>query len=57
VEAKALVALALIFAIQRCDPAPLLLMSWIKPSTYRQAVANLIHRQATVQTIQQTPVH
>eukprot|EP00980_Cylindrotheca_fusiformis_P008943 scaffold1909_cov130-Cylindrotheca_fusiformis.AAC.10 len=46
---KALVALALIFAIQRCDPAPFYIFDELDQaldSTYRQAVANLIARQA-----------
>ena len=46
---KALVALALIFAIQRCDPAPFYIFDELDQaldSTYRQAVANLIHNQA-----------
>ncbi|CAJ1934816.1 unnamed protein product [Cylindrotheca closterium] len=47
---KALVALALIFAIQRCDPAPFYIFDELDQaldSTYRQAVANLISRQAS----------
>jgi structural maintenance of chromosome 3 (chondroitin sulfate proteoglycan 6) len=47
---KAVVALALIFAIQRCDPAPFYLLDEIDQaldSTHRQAVAALIHKQAT----------
>ena len=46
---KALVALALIFAIQRCDPAPFYLFDELDQaldSTYRAAVADLIQRQA-----------
>jgi len=46
---KALVAMALIFAIQRCDPAPFYIFDELDQaldSTYRQAVANVIHRQA-----------
>lgn len=46
---KALVAMALIFAIQRCDPAPFYLFDELDQaldSTHRAAVANLIHRQA-----------
>jgi structural maintenance of chromosome 3 (chondroitin sulfate proteoglycan 6) len=46
---KALVALALIFAIQRCDPAPFYLFDEIDQAldtNYRIAVANLIQRQA-----------
>nr|CCA17167.1 structural maintenance of chromosomes protein 3 put [Albugo laibachii Nc14] len=46
---KALVALAFIFAIQRCDPAPFYLLDEIDQaldSTHRAAVASLIHRQA-----------
>ena len=47
---KALVAMALIFAIQRCDPAPFYLFDELDQalvSTYRAAVASLIKRQAT----------
>ena len=46
---KALVALALIFAIQRCDPAPFYLFDELDQaldSTYRAAVADVIQRQA-----------
>jgi structural maintenance of chromosome 3 (chondroitin sulfate proteoglycan 6) len=46
---KALVALAFIFAIQRCDPAPFYLFDEIDQaldSTHRAAVAALIYRQA-----------
>lgn len=46
---KALVALALIFAIQRCDPAPFYIFDELDQaldSTYRAAVANVIQRQA-----------
>jgi structural maintenance of chromosome 3 (chondroitin sulfate proteoglycan 6) len=46
---KSLVALALIFAIQRCDPAPFYLFDELDQaldSTYRKAVAGLIQRQA-----------
>jgi structural maintenance of chromosome 3 (chondroitin sulfate proteoglycan 6) len=46
---KALVALALIFAIQRCDPAPFYIFDELDQaldSSYRQAVADLIQRQA-----------
>ena len=46
---KALVALALIFSIQRCDPAPFYLFDELDQaldSTYRAAVASLIQRQA-----------
>lgn len=46
---KALVALALIFAIQRCDPAPFYLFDELDQaldSTYRAAVANVISKQA-----------
>lgn len=46
---KALVAMALIFAIQRCDPAPFYLFDELDQaldSTHRAAVANLIQRQA-----------
>jgi structural maintenance of chromosome 3 (chondroitin sulfate proteoglycan 6) len=47
---KALVALALIFAIQRCDPAPFYLFDELDQaldSTHRAAVAALIQRQAS----------
>jgi structural maintenance of chromosome 3 (chondroitin sulfate proteoglycan 6) len=46
---KALVALGLIFAIQRCDPAPFYLFDELDQaldSSYRSAVADLIQRQA-----------
>jgi structural maintenance of chromosome 3 (chondroitin sulfate proteoglycan 6) len=46
---KALVALALIFAIQRCDPAPFYLFDELDQaldSTHRAAVAALIQKQA-----------
>ena len=46
---KALVALAFIFAIQRCDPAPFHLFDEIDQaldSTHRAAVAALIQRQS-----------
>ncbi|GAX16037.1 structural maintenance of chromosome 3 [Fistulifera solaris] len=46
---KALVALALIFAIQRCDPAPFYLFDELDQaldSSYRASVANLIKKQA-----------
>jgi len=47
---KALVALALIFSIQRCDPAPFYLFDELDQaldSTYRASVANLIKKQST----------
>lgn len=47
---KALVAMALIFSIQRCDPAPFYLFDELDQaldSTYRAAVASLIKKQAT----------
>ena len=47
---KALVAMGLIFAIQRCDPAPFYLFDELDQAldpTYRAAVASLIKRQAT----------
>jgi structural maintenance of chromosome 3 (chondroitin sulfate proteoglycan 6) len=47
---KALVALALIFSIQRCDPAPFYLFDELDQaldSTYRASVANLIQRQSS----------
>merc|ERR1719192_2429689 len=43
---KSLVALALIFAIQKCDPAPFYLFEEIDQALdpmYRKAVANIIH--------------
>jgi len=46
---KSLVALALIFAIQRCDPAPFYLFDELDQaldSTYRAAVATVIQKQA-----------
>ena len=46
---KALVALALIFSIQRCDPAPFYLFDELDQaldSTYRASVANLIKKQS-----------
>lgn len=46
---KSIVALALIFAIQRLDPAPFYLFDEIDANldaTYRQAVAHVIRRQA-----------
>ena len=46
---KALVALAQIFAIQRCDPAPFYLFDEIDAAldaTHRTAVASLIKKQA-----------
>lgn len=46
---KALVALALIFSIQRCDPAPFYLFDELDQaldSSYRSAVASLLQRQA-----------
>jgi structural maintenance of chromosome 3 (chondroitin sulfate proteoglycan 6) len=46
---KALVAMALIFAIQRCDPAPFYLFDELDQaldSTHRKSVATLIERQA-----------
>ena len=49
---KSLVALALIFAIQRCDPAPFYLFDELDQaldSSYRKAVAGLIKRQANNQ--------
>jgi structural maintenance of chromosome 3 (chondroitin sulfate proteoglycan 6) len=45
---KALVALALIFAIQRCDPAPFYLFDEIDQAldaNYRSGVARLIQKQ------------
>jgi structural maintenance of chromosome 3 (chondroitin sulfate proteoglycan 6) len=46
---KALVAMALIFSIQRCDPAPFYIFDELDQaldSTYRAAVAGVIQRQA-----------
>lgn len=46
---KALVALALIFAIQRCDPAPFYIFDELDQaldSAYRASVADLIQRQS-----------
>ncbi|PVV00813.1 hypothetical protein BB560_004789 [Smittium megazygosporum] len=46
---KSLVALALIFAIQRCDPAPFYLFDEIDANldaVYRTAVAKMIHNQS-----------
>jgi len=46
---KALVAMALIFAIQRCEPAPFSIFDepdQALDSTYRQAVARVIYNQA-----------
>ena len=48
-KASALVAMALIFAIQRCDPAPFYIFDELDQaldSTYRQAVARVIYNQA-----------
>mmetsp|Transcript_57614 Transcript_57614/g.115710 ORF Transcript_57614/g.115710 Transcript_57614/m.115710 type:complete len:1308 (-) Transcript_57614:266-4189(-) len=50
---KALVALSIIFAIQRCDPAPFYLFDELDQaldSTYRAAVAAMIQRQANAAT-------
>ena len=47
---KALVAMALIFAIQRCDPAPFYLFDELDQAldaTHRSAIASLIQRQAS----------
>mmetsp|Transcript_23887 Transcript_23887/g.34260 ORF Transcript_23887/g.34260 Transcript_23887/m.34260 type:complete len:1231 (-) Transcript_23887:592-4284(-) len=49
---KALVAMALIFAIQRCDPAPFYIFDELDQaldSTFRAAVANMIQRQSSNQ--------
>ena len=49
VQQQTLVALTLIFAIQRCDPAPFYLLDEIYEAmddTHRKAVADLIRRQA-----------
>lgn len=50
---KSIVALALIFAIQRLDPAPFYLFDEIDANldaTHRQAVANLIRKRASLGT-------
>lgn len=50
---KSIVALALIFSIQRLDPAPFYLFDEIDANldaTHRQAVANLIRKQANLGT-------
>lgn len=50
---KALVALALIFAIQRCDPAPFYLFDEIDQAldaNYRAGVARLIQKQVSSET-------
>ena len=50
---KALVALALIFAIQRCDPAPFYLFDEIDQAldaNYRAGVARLIQKQVNSET-------
>jgi structural maintenance of chromosome 3 (chondroitin sulfate proteoglycan 6) len=50
---KALVALALIFAIQRCDPAPFYLFDEIDQAldaNYRAGVARLIQKQVQSET-------
>jgi structural maintenance of chromosome 3 (chondroitin sulfate proteoglycan 6) len=50
---KALVALALIFAIQRCDPAPFYLFDEIDQAldaNYRAGVAKLIQKQVASET-------
>jgi len=50
---KALVALTLIFAIQRCDPAPFYLFDEIDQAldqNHRSSVADLIRRQARSKT-------
>jgi structural maintenance of chromosome 3 (chondroitin sulfate proteoglycan 6) len=55
---KALVAMALIFAIQRCDPAPFYLFDELDQaldSTYRAAVASLIKRQASPSDDEENP--
>ncbi|CAM8937744.1 unnamed protein product [Rhodiola kirilowii] len=52
---KTVVALTLIFAIQRCDPAPFYLFDEIDAALdhqYRTAVANMIRRQADVENTQ-----
>lgn len=55
---KALVAMALIFAIQRCDPAPFYLFDELDQaldSTYRAAVAALIKHQASPSDDEENP--
>jgi len=52
---KTVVALALIFAIQKCDPAPFYLLDEIDSAldpTYRKAIAELIQQQAQDSNIQ-----
>ncbi|KAH7436478.1 hypothetical protein KP509_05G021600 [Ceratopteris richardii] len=52
---KTVVALALIFAIQRCDPAPFYLFDEIDAALdpqYRTAVSNMIRRQADTSNTQ-----
>ncbi|CAM8970304.1 unnamed protein product [Rhodiola kirilowii] len=52
---KTVVALTLIFAIQRCDPAPFYLFDEIDAALdpqYRTAVGNMIRRQADVENTQ-----
>ena len=52
-QTQALVALTLIFAIQRCDPAPFYLFDEIDQaldSNHRSAVADLIRRQTRSKT-------
>jgi len=52
---KSLVALTLIFAIQRCDPAPFYMFDEIDAAldaAYRTSVAQMIHRQAEEKKIQ-----
>lgn len=55
---KALVAMALIFAIQRCDPAPFYLFDELDQaldSAYRASVASLIKRQASPSDDEENP--
>mmetsp|Transcript_35035 Transcript_35035/g.47049 ORF Transcript_35035/g.47049 Transcript_35035/m.47049 type:complete len:268 (-) Transcript_35035:54-857(-) len=57
---KSLLAMALIFAIQRCDPAPFYLFEELDQaldSTYRKAVTGLIQRQANSEENPRYAIH